>query len=130
MRKTDTDFLCEAYEQIHTEGLGKKLVTAATIGAMGYAALKGGQALKHSADEYTKGMPSMSVPIEGASREDVVGYLKHINIGKPLDQKHIDYLQNLADSSMDSGLKTRAQYILDQQQTVKADESKINSSNR
>ena len=125
MRKTDTDFLCEAYEQIHTEGLGKKLATAATIGAMGYAALKGGQALKHSADEYTKGMPSMSVPIEGASREDVAGYLKHINIGKPLDEKHLEFLRNLATNSMDGGLKTRAQYILDQQERVKADEAGI-----
>ena len=125
MQKTDTDFLCEAYEQIHTESLGNKLKTAATIGAMGFAALKGVQAVKHSADEYTKGMPSMSVPIEGASRKDIAGYLNHINIGKPLDEKHLDYLRNLAANSIDSGLKTRAQYILDQQETVKADEAKI-----
>jgi hypothetical protein len=111
--------------QIHNEGLGKSLATAATIGAMGYAALKGGQALKHNADEYTKGMPSMSVPAEGSNRDDIVSYLKHINIGKPLDKKHIDYLQHLVDSSVDSGLKTRAQYILDQQKTIKADEAKI-----
>ena len=125
MRKIDTECLCEAYEQIHTEGLGKKLATAATIGAMGYAALKGGQALKHTADEYTKGMPGLSIPAEGSSRDEVVGYLKHINIGKPLDQKHIDYLQDLVNTSIDSGVKTRAQYILDQQATVKADEAKI-----
>lgn len=125
MQKSDTECLCEAYDQILTERLGKKLATAATIGAMGYAALKGGQALKHTADEYTKGMPSLSIPAENASRDEVVGYLKHVNIGKPLDQKHIEFLQNLAQTSVDNDIKVRAQYILDQQERVKADEAKI-----
>lgn len=125
MQKSDTECLCEAYDRIFTENLGKKLATAATIGAMGYAALKGGQAVKHAADEYTAGMPSREVPAEGSSRKAIVDYFERINIGKPLDKKHIDFLHQLISGNADEDLKTRAKYLLDQQERISADEAKI-----
>jgi hypothetical protein len=115
----DLKLIGELYSQMYSkpevveEGLGKTL-GAVALGVMGILGAK--NSIEKSGEEYSKGLPSLQAPDEGAAKGKLDSYLNKVGLLKvKADPKHIEALNYISKNSPDPEIQQRAQFILSKQ---------------